>query len=282
VSLGDDGRLPDQTGVSADTTGELSREQLQALVDVRSGRTDIRIRRVTWQSIWRSNVRMVDRYRVGSVFLAGDSAHVHSPAGGLGMNTGIQDAYNLGWKIAHVLDGAPETLLDTYEEERLPIAADALGFSSKLHSRGIAGIIPNEGQSRDTLQLQVHYPASSLNDVLPGAPAAVNAGDRAPDSLCQASDGTVVRLFDLFRGPHLTVLAFGPRSSQLASTLAERFRHHLHSFAVLHCASPTAERGASSVIDHEGYAHRDYGIDGDTLLVVRPDGYIGTRVPDPD
>jgi 2-polyprenyl-6-methoxyphenol hydroxylase-like FAD-dependent oxidoreductase len=73
------------------------------------------------------------------------------------MNTGIQDAYNLGWKIAHVLYGAPETLLNTYEEERLPIAADVLGFSSKLHSHGMAGIVPHEGQSSDTLQLQVHY-----------------------------------------------------------------------------------------------------------------------------
>jgi 2-polyprenyl-6-methoxyphenol hydroxylase-like FAD-dependent oxidoreductase len=77
-----------QAGVAPDTAGELPLAQIQALVDERSGRTDIRVRRVEWQSIWRFNVRMVDRYRAGRVFLAGDSAHVHSPAGGLGMNTG--------------------------------------------------------------------------------------------------------------------------------------------------------------------------------------------------
>src|ERR1700735_5094648 len=79
------------------------------------------------------NIRMVDRYRVGRIFLAGDAAHVHSPVGGQGMNTGIQDAYNLGWKLSAVLAGAADSLLDTYEEERLPIAAWLLGATTKLH-----------------------------------------------------------------------------------------------------------------------------------------------------
>ena len=60
------------------------------------------------------------------MFLAGDAAHVHSPAGGQGMNTGIQDAYNLGWKLGCVVEGASDMLLDTYEEERLPVAATCL------------------------------------------------------------------------------------------------------------------------------------------------------------
>jgi 2-polyprenyl-6-methoxyphenol hydroxylase-like FAD-dependent oxidoreductase len=58
---------------------------------------------------------MVNRYRVGRVFLAGDAAHVHPPAGGQGLNTGVQDAYNLGWKLAHVARGGPDSLLDTYQ-----------------------------------------------------------------------------------------------------------------------------------------------------------------------
>ncbi len=70
---------------------------------------------------------MVDRYRSGRVFVAGDAAHVHSPAGGQGMNMGIQDAYNLGWKLALVLRGrADDHLLDTYEQERLPVARSVL------------------------------------------------------------------------------------------------------------------------------------------------------------
>jgi 2-polyprenyl-6-methoxyphenol hydroxylase-like FAD-dependent oxidoreductase len=88
---------------------ELSLATFQAAVDRVT--TGVRLREVVWASRWRLNVRMVDRYRVGRVFLAGDAAHVHSPAGAQGMNTGIQDAANLAWKLAHVLDGAD--LVDT-------------------------------------------------------------------------------------------------------------------------------------------------------------------------
>src|SRR6202023_2429868 len=97
----------------------------------RAGRSDIRLHDATWLSLYRANVRMGDRYRMGRVFLAGDAAHVHSPAGGQGMNTGIQDAYNLGWKLGEVLSGAAAKLLDTYEEERLPVAASLLGITTK-------------------------------------------------------------------------------------------------------------------------------------------------------
>nr|WP_301553566.1 FAD-dependent monooxygenase [Pseudomonas syringae] len=78
------------------------------------------------------NVRLAERYRVERVFLAGDAAHVHTPAGAQGLNTGVQDAWNLGWKLAAVLDGTPEALLDTYEEERRPVAAAVLELSSEL------------------------------------------------------------------------------------------------------------------------------------------------------
>jgi 2-polyprenyl-6-methoxyphenol hydroxylase-like FAD-dependent oxidoreductase len=89
--------------------------------------TGRRVGRVHWRSIYRPAIRMVNRYRVGRVFLAGDAAHVHPPAGGQGLNTGVQDAYNLGWKLAHVISGGHDSLLDSYESERLPIAAAVLG-----------------------------------------------------------------------------------------------------------------------------------------------------------
>jgi 2-polyprenyl-6-methoxyphenol hydroxylase-like FAD-dependent oxidoreductase len=82
--------------------------------------TGCRVQRVAWQSIYKPSVRMVDRYRVGRVFLAGDAAHVHPPAGGQGLNTGVQDAYNLGWKLAHVARGGPESLLASYACPSLP------------------------------------------------------------------------------------------------------------------------------------------------------------------
>jgi 2-polyprenyl-6-methoxyphenol hydroxylase-like FAD-dependent oxidoreductase len=91
----------------------------------------VRFTASSWQSTYRVNVRRAERFRVGNAFLAGDAAHVHSIVGGLGMNTGTQDAYNLGWKLAAVVQGeAPATLLDTYAEERIPIAKELLRITS--------------------------------------------------------------------------------------------------------------------------------------------------------
>ena len=97
-----------------------SLELFRRIFAERAGVPGVDIKDTDWLSLYKINVCLADRYRVGRVFLAGDAAHVHSPAGGQGMNTGIQDAYNLGWKLAAVLDGADATLLDTYEQERRP------------------------------------------------------------------------------------------------------------------------------------------------------------------
>ena len=119
--------------------------------------TGHRVERVAWSSVYQPAARMVDRYRVGRVFLAGDAAHLHPPAGGQGLNTSVQDAYNLGWKLAHVVRGGPDSLLDTYESERLPIAAAVLGLSARLHrTRSL-----KRGDA--TNQLALHYRASPLS-----------------------------------------------------------------------------------------------------------------------
>ncbi len=88
------------------------------------------LRAVEAAAVYRSHHRLVDAYRVGDVFLAGDASHIHSPAGGLGMNTGIGDATNLGWKLAAVVNGqASDGLLDTYQAERRPVAESVLAIS---------------------------------------------------------------------------------------------------------------------------------------------------------
>ena len=103
-------------------------ELFQALTAERTGESKTVISNPTWLSNFSINQRMVRSYRQGRVFLAGDAAHIHSPIGGQGMNTGIQDAYNLAWKLALVIGGkAAERLLDTYEEERKPVARRILG-----------------------------------------------------------------------------------------------------------------------------------------------------------
>jgi 2-polyprenyl-6-methoxyphenol hydroxylase-like FAD-dependent oxidoreductase len=91
------------------------------------------VKDVVWSSRFRVHHRLADRYREGRVFLAGDAAHVHSPAGGQGMNTGIQDAVALAARLAGVLrDGAGEHILDGYEAERRPVAAEVVAFTHRM------------------------------------------------------------------------------------------------------------------------------------------------------
>ena len=95
--------------------------------------TDLGIQEARWMSRFHSDERQAPHYRVGRVFLAGDAAHVHSPAGGQGMNTGLQDAANLGWKLAAAAQGwAPDGLLDTYESERHPVGRLVLRSSGAI------------------------------------------------------------------------------------------------------------------------------------------------------
>ena len=196
-----------QGQIAPDEPDEPALARFQQIVDERTGRSDIRLHDATWLSLYRANVRMVDRFGVGRVFLAGDAAHVHSPAGGQGMNTGIQDAYNLGWKLGAVLAGAPGELLQTYEEERLPVAAALLGITTKLHRTAFTGNLSDQRRGPETLQLGIHYRESSLARDERAAPASLQAGDRAPDAPCHNTAGKPIRLFDLFRGPHCTLLA---------------------------------------------------------------------------
>src|SRR5580658_2368701 len=157
--------------------------------------TGHRVQRVAWSSIYQPAARMVARYRVGRVFLAGDAAHVHPPTGGQGLNTGVQDAYNLGWKLAHVARGGPDALLDTYETERLPIAAAVLGLSKRLlQTRSI-----KRGDA--TNQLALHYRTSPLSSGV--TLGNLHPGDRMPDA--RLPDGS--RLFDHLRGPQATEIA---------------------------------------------------------------------------
>ena len=255
-----------QAAVPAGTEEEPSLELFRRIVQERTEGMPIELTEVTWMSLYRANVRMVSRYREGRIFLAGDAAHVHSPAGGQGMNTGIQDGYNLGWKLAAVLAGAPEALLDTYEEERLPVAAEVLGVSSKLHRQITT---PGEGaKQRDavTLQLGITYKEMSLSRQAGGA-LKIAAGDRAPDAPGERVDGTAVRLFDLYRGPHWTLLRlFGSSGWVLDAVDGVRF------VEVVAGRDGVVADSAEVFVDASGHVAEAYGGQGEYLL-VRPDGY---------
>ncbi len=189
-----------QAGIADESPAEPSLEIFQRILNERTGSTAIRLSNPTWLSLYRVNIRMVDRYRAGRVFLAGDAAHVHSPAGGQGMNTGIQDAWNLGWKLAFVLNGANPSLLDTYEEERLPVAASVLGITTRL-SYQFAKKGNRFTRSPETLQLGIHYRYSSLSSPRNSTDEGPAPGDRMPDA-----DMNGERLFDRLRAGAFTLL----------------------------------------------------------------------------
>ncbi|WEH41366.1 FAD-dependent monooxygenase [Streptomyces sp. AM 2-1-1] len=242
------------------------------------------LRRATLLSTYRVNVRMAERFRDGRVLLAGDSAHVHPIAGGMGMNTGIQDAFNLGWKLAHVLTGlAAPALLDTYEEERLPVAAWTLDFTSERLAETMAAIRrPGGGldaaSAPEASGLSTGYRWSSLAGGTPES--GPRAGDRAPDAPCRsAATGAPTWLHHLFAEPHPTLLGFGPESEPI---LREAAGAHGAAVRVHRVYGPgeAAPAGAAGVVDAEGRIHAAYepGAAG-TVVVVRPDHHLGTVAP---
>jgi 2-polyprenyl-6-methoxyphenol hydroxylase-like FAD-dependent oxidoreductase len=236
--------------------GDISLESLQQLVDdVEPGVT---LTHVGWTSLFRANIRMVDRYRVGNVFLAGDAAHVHSPAGGQGLNTGIQDAFNLGWKLA----SGDDALLDTYEAERLPVAAGVLGISTRLHQRH--RVNAEDAMRRDDpvlRQLSLNYRGGPLADESGTGPGRLRAGDRAPDAPCGPT-----RVFDLLRGPHWTLLVFDAPDADLPPQTPD-----LH---IQHIVRPGAPSAPGALVDADGQAHDVYDVTTPTLFLVRPDNYL--------
>jgi len=257
-----------QAQIPPEEEREPSLELFREIVKERTGGMEIELIDAPWLSLYRVNIRMVSKYRLGRVFLAGDAAHVHSPAGGQGMNTGIQDAYNLGWKLGAVLRGAPEALLDTYEEERLPVAANVLGISTRLHRQ-----ISAEGEEkirRDavTLQLGITYKEMSLA-VTSGEPGLkISAGDRAPDAPGLNAAGESIRLFDLFRGPHFTLLRLFSEGDSAAPALPG-----VKVVDVVRNGSGR-DKEALLFLDASGHFADAYGGGNGEKVLVRPDGYI--------
>ncbi|OUI97801.1 FAD-dependent oxidoreductase [Acetobacter sp. DsW_54] len=243
-----------QAPVAMEGEIDLSPAGLTTLIVARTDRRDIIVHSVSWSSVYVMSARLADRYRVGRIFIAGDAAHVHPPTGGQGLNTSVQDAYNLGWKLASVLAGAPEALLDSYEAERRPVALNMLRLSTRLLGEAKQGTMRRDREAR---QLDLGYRGSSLN--VPGSVGGkVQAGDRAPDAPCRGQAGQQTRLFTVFKGPDWTLLGYQPRDcpSDIAGI-------RIVTVGAWH-----------ELVDDGGHIAEAYGIDPDQWVLVRPDGYI--------
>ncbi|MFD4559328.1 FAD-dependent monooxygenase [Streptomyces sp. NPDC058469] len=273
-----------QAGPELDASGEPlppSLESFQRIFERYARVPGVTLTDPTWLSVWRVNVRMVDRMRVGRAFLAGDAAHIHPIAGGLGMNTGIQDAYNLGWKLALATAGqAGPGLLDTYEEERLPVAAWTLGISTDLYARVREAVRePGTGvEAAAPPPMGTGYRWSSLatlatpaTPATTGDPAVLRPGDRAPDAPCLDASGNPIRLFQVYADPRFTLLGFGTEVAGAVGKLGAEHDDLLQAFTV----------DGGDLRDHEGHARRAYGVTDPALVLVRPDNHIALLTRDP-
>ena len=306
----------------ADVSAGAGAEAPQATVDLfqrllveRTGDTTTTISNPSWLSTFRINRRMVPEYRRGRVFLAGDAAHIHSPFGGQGMNTGIQDAYNLAWKLGLVIRGRTTgSLLDTYQEERLPVAREVLhdthrntnlllarhALARLARDRVLVPLLRHGAMQarlvREASELYVHYRNSSLSRsrggllarrfALRGGP---RAGDRAPDGpgRCYPS-GAATTLHRELRGTAFTLLLFGGKSpsparwralSGIARQVEASIGREVNVEFVVggHEKPATLDWEGRTLLDSGHELHRIYGADPGALYLVRPDGYIGFR-----
>jgi 2-polyprenyl-6-methoxyphenol hydroxylase-like FAD-dependent oxidoreductase len=285
---------------------------VQALVDARSPER-VEISDPRWLGWYRAHYRLTPRYRHGRTFLAGDAAHIHSSIGGQGMNTGIQDAYNLGWKLVLVTQGrSPESLLDSHETERRAIASDVLATTKAATERMLSysklpeaerdrvyrhAYVPEADRLkslRHMAELDLDYRKSPIcmeyrhSSDAEGKPnGAPHAGAEAVNAGPLEVEGRRLTTFELLAGPHHTLLLFagtegrGRRQANavdLAGEVARVYGDLIQVCIVLPAdaeATALAEVPATIVRDLEGAMHDRYGARAGRSYLIRPDGYVG-------
>ncbi|KAG0702988.1 FAD binding domain-containing protein [Suillus ampliporus] len=265
--------------------------------------TEVTFNKLIWMSEFRPNIRMVNKFSEGRVFVAGDAAHVQSPTGAQGLNSGVQDAFNLGWKLALVEKGlADESLLETYSTERLPVISEMLAMTTSFLKQSVTTGEMTKGRTPILTMLGINYRFSSIvldEFVTPveGRPVKayreldhenLEAGDRAPDApnLLQVGRGEseVKTLFGLYRPWYHTVLVFAPSLADAITILdaLEAYDKSVVRSAVVlpSSASVTPVGSALVLVDQEGHAHSAYLVDANQtkVFVIRPDGVVGAIV----
>jgi 2-polyprenyl-6-methoxyphenol hydroxylase-like FAD-dependent oxidoreductase len=247
--------------------------------------------------------RVARRFRSGRVLLAGDAAHAMTLVSGQGMNTGVQDAYNLAWKLRFALAGAPAAVLDSYEAERRPVALATVQASGKIHDanvlsgaaaaardRSLAAALASPAQVVAAVEAGHELPVAYSDSPIVGGHAPAGApgvlpGQRIPDAgpLIRA-DGSTTSLRELLRPPELQLwICAGSAPAEPALALAERFGPAVRSTVlVIADRPPAAPPGVELLADPELRAHGRLGAVADAAYVVRPDGHLGFRCEPPD
>jgi len=260
--------------------GDILYEEIEARIKTET-KLDLDIHDIEWFSTYKVHVRHVNKFNAGRGFVAGDAAHVHTPAGAQGMNTGIQDAYNVAWKLALVIRGqANEKLLETYNEERLENAKRLLkttdrffGFAAgtdwlmnflRLH---ILPPIAEHIFSLDAVrrfafptisQIGITYSHSSLSNHAGDEDFQINAGDRMPYFLIDGEN-----VFDRLNAPKFHFLAFSAQPANLNSLRPEIGGQYA---AVMDFNEIPLSPAVKEI----------FGTEKDFSLVLRPDNHVGT------
>ncbi|KAG9225812.1 hypothetical protein CCMSSC00406_0007822 [Pleurotus cornucopiae] len=294
------------TGLNFDPTELGDPAKAVEFIRNETGRADLEFGEWTWLSYFKPNMRMVNKFQEGRTFVVGDSAHVHSPTGGQGMNCSVQDAFNLVWKLAWVLKQGKPSLLATYHEERLPVITQMLHATTKLYTHTVVQEKPSEPTQaqnasesgwfkwrNSALEMYgINYRFSSIvldersirpkdtEDMLAHAYSGYEgrgslcAGDRAPDAPRLTTSNSETTLYKLLKPDAHTILVFGGAGiSQLSAVGSTNFQ----AFVVRSPGEDTSSNGFEELVDGDGWAHRAYMAKPDDRLfvVIRPDTYIG-------
>ncbi|KAJ6625003.1 FAD binding domain-containing protein [Mycena sp. CBHHK59/15] len=305
------------TGQNFDPTDLTDETKVKEFIYEQTGRTDLKFGDFSWLSYFKPNMRMVNKLAEGRAFIVGDAGHVHSPTGGQGMNTSVQDSSNLAWKLALVLKKvASPSILSTFDVERLPIIVQMLHATSALYTHTVLKVKDSEidkkedednsnsgwfrwrnsalemyginhryspivQEERNTGPQEVDEMRARAYQGYEGM-GSLQAGDRAPEAPGLIQDGLDTSLFALFKPSVHTVLIFTPDKDAPLDRIyaaAAAYPEGAVQTSTIYKDSGSPVEGSGKFVDRDGHAFSAYLVNKDmNIVVVRPDGFIGAIV----
>lgn len=256
-----------------------------------------------WLARFHLHHRGVNCYREGRLLLAGDAAHIHSPAGGQGMNTGMQDATNLGWKIGAVIRGEqPDSFLDSYDEERRPVGRHLVQTSDKVFSTiastnpifvflrnlilpwVLPWVVSNKARMRNSFKFLTEFGVRYRHSPIVGTAASfkgpIQGGDRAVEGALKGPEGEGEKYLQQLFTPesHHLVLFSGIGSEAVSEGELHRaetkYLEKSQTKTKVHTVFEDTGKAQPGYVDVNNVVHKDYGFSGAGYVLVRPDTYV--------